>query len=302
VARVASGRTSFSRALKKDLVGYAFIAPWLVGFTVFTLGPFLTSVYLSFTHYNIVSSPKWVGLANYGLMLRDATFWRSLWLTFEYALVAVPLGIVAGVGLALLLNVSVRGVGVFRTIFFVPSIVPMVATTVVFVWLLNPQIGLVNRLLAELGVVGPAWLKEPRWTFWSLVLMSLWSVGGSMVVYLAGLKDIPIHLYEAARLDGANAWQRLRFVTLPMLSPVIFFNLVMGVISAFQYFTQPYMLLQQQAPEESTRFFAVYLFERAWRYLDMGYASAMAWVLFAIVVIVTGLLFRTQKHWVHYGS
>lgn len=290
------------RTLKKDLVGYAFIAPWLVGFSVFTLGPFLASVYLAFTRYDIVSSPRWVGFANYVLIAHDATFWQSLLLTFEYALVAVPLGVVAGVALALLLNSSVRGVSVFRTIFFVPSIVPMVATTVVFIWLLNPQIGLVNRLLAMIGIVGPAWLKQPVWTFWSLILMSLWSVGGSMVTYLAGLKDIPVHLYEAARLDGANAWQRLRFVTLPMLSPVIFFNLVMGVISAFQFFTQPYVLLQQQAPEESTRFFAVYLFERAWRYLDMGYASAMAWVLFAIVVLVTWLLFRTQKRWVHYGS
>lgn len=291
-----------SRTLKKDLVGYAFIAPWLLGFLVFTLGPFLSSVYLSFTRYDIVSSPKWIGAANYALMLGDQTFWSSLLLTFEYALVAVPLGIVAGVALALLLNAQIRGVGVFRTIFFIPSIVPMVATTVVFIWLLNPQIGLVNRLLGGLGIIGPAWLKQPIWTFWSLILMSLWSVGGSMVVYLAGLKDIPTHLYEAARLDGANAWQRMRYVTLPMLSPVIFFNLVMGVISAFQYFTQPYMLLQQAAPEESTRFFAVYLFERAWRYLDMGYASAMAWVLFLIVVLVTGLLFRTQKRWVHYGG
>ena len=300
--RVVGRHTLLSRALKKDLIGYAFIAPWLVGFTLFTLGPFLTSVYLSFTRYDIVSSPKWIGLANYALMLRDATFWHSLLLTFEYALVAVPLGIVAGVGLALLLNVSIRGVGVFRTIFFVPSIVPMVATTVVFVWLLNPQIGLVNRLLGQLGILGPAWLKQPRWTFWSLILMSLWSVGGSMVVYLAGLKDIPVHLYEAALLDGASTLQRLRHVTLPMLTPVIFFNLVMGVISAFQYFTQPFMLLTQKAPEQSTRFFAVYLFERAWRYLDMGYASAMAWVLFLIIVVVTGALFRTQKRWVHYGS
>jgi multiple sugar transport system permease protein len=223
-------------------------------------------------------------------------------LTFRYALVAVPLGIVAGVGLALLLNVSVRGVSVLRAVFFVPSIVPMVATTVVFIWLLNPQIGLVNRLLAGLGIIGPAWLKDPTWTFWSLILMSLWSVGGSMVIYLAGLKDIPVHLYEAAVLDGASVLQRLRYVTLPMLSPVIFFNLVMGVISAFQYFTQPFMLIAQQAPEESTRFFAVYLFERAWRYLDMGYASAMAWVLFLVIVTVTGVLFRTQKRWVHYGS
>lgn len=295
-------RPGLSRQLRRDLTGYAFIAPWLLGFLAFTLGPFLASVYLSFTRYDIVSPPKWVGLGNYATLLGDVVFWHSLGLTFRYALVAVPLGIVAGVALALLLDVPVRGVGVFRAIFFVPSIVPMVATTVVFIWLLNPQIGLVNRLLGVFGLVGPAWLKDPTWTFWSLILMSLWSVGGSMVIYLAGLKDIPVHLYEAARLDGAGLWARLRYVTLPMLSPVIFFNLVMGVISAFQFFAQPFMLLSQDAPEESTRFFAVYLFERAWRYLDMGYASAMAWVLFLVIVTVTGVLFRTQKRWVHYGS
>src|SRR5690349_14654440 len=246
---LVSERPRLSRQWRRDLVGYAFISPWLAGFLVFTLGPFLSSVYLSFTRYDIVSPPKWVGLGNYGTLLGDAVFWSSLGLTFRYALVAVPLGIVAGVGLALLLNTTVRGVSLFRALFFVPSIVPMVATTVVFIWLLNPQLGLVNRLLALLGIVGPAWLKEPTWTFWSLVLMSLWSVGGSMVIYLAGLKDIPVHLYEAALLDGAGPLQRLRYVTLPMLSPVIFFNLVMGVISAFQYFTQPFMLLSQQAPE-----------------------------------------------------
>ena len=290
------------RRWRKDLLGYAFISPWLVGFVLFTVGPFLTSVYWSFCRYDIVTAPVWVGTANYAAMLRDPVFWSSLGLTLKYALVAVPLGILLGVGLALLLNAPLRGISVLRTIFFVPSIVPAVATTVVFIWLLNPQIGLVNSLLALIGVQGPAWLKEPTWTFWSLILMSIWTVGGSMVIYLAGLKDIPLHLYEAALIDGANGWQRLWHVTLPMLTPVIFFNLVMGVISAFQHFTQPYMLLLQQAPEESTRLLAVYLFERAWRYLDMGYASAMAWILFVIVVTITGLLLRTHRRWVHYGG
>jgi multiple sugar transport system permease protein len=262
----------------------------------------LTSIYWSFTRYYVVSPPVWVGGANYAAMVRDPVFWGSLLLTLKYALVAVPLGIVLGVGLALLLNVPLRGISVLRAAFFVPSIVPAVATTVVFIWLLNPQIGLVNSLLGLLGVQGPAWLREPTWTFWSLIMMSLWTVGGTMVIYLAGLKDIPLHLYEAALIDGANTWQRLWHVTLPMLTPVIFFNLVMGVISAFQHFTQPYMLLLQQAPEESTRLLAVYLFERAWRYLDMGYASAMAWILFVMVVLITGVLLRTHKRWVHYGS
>jgi multiple sugar transport system permease protein len=290
------------RAFRRQLVGYAFVSPWLVGFFVFTLYPFLASIYFSLTRYDIVTPPRFVGLANYRFLAHDDMLWHSLGLTFVYALVAVPLGIAAGVGLALLLNVEVRGIGLYRTIFYLPSIVPTVATTLVFIWILNPQMGLVNALLGHVGIVGPAWLKQPTWTFASLVMISLWGVGGSMVVYLAALKDIPVFLYEAALIDGAGVLARLRHVTLPMLSPVIFFNLVMGVINAFQYFTQAYMLLNQYAPEESTRFYAVYLFERSWRYLDMGYSSAMAWVLFLVVVIITGLIFRTHRRWVHYGS
>lgn len=289
------------RALRKALPGLLFISPWLFGFAAFTAGPFLVSVYLSFTRYDIVSAPRWVGLENYAVLATDPVFWRSLELTLLYTAVAAPIAVIAGVALSLLLNFEVRGIGVYRTIFFLPSIVPTVATTVVFVWVLNPQIGLVNGLLRGIGVVGPAWLKEPKWTFASLILMAVWGVGGTMVTYLAGLKDIPVYLYEAALIDGASALQRLRFVTLPLLTPVIFFNLVMGVIASFQYFTQAYMLLNQQAPEEATRFLAVYLFERAWRYLDMGYASAMAWVLFGLVAVVTSLLFLSQKKWVHYG-
>jgi multiple sugar transport system permease protein len=290
------------RALRRQLVGYAFVSPWLIGFFVFTLYPFLASIYFSLTRYDIVTPPRFVGLANYRFLAHDGMLWHSLGLTFVYALVAVPLGIAAGVGLALLLNVEVRGIGLYRTIFYIPSIVPTVATTLVFIWILNPQTGLVNSLLGHVGILGPAWLKQPTWTFASLIMISLWGVGGSMVVYLAALKDIPAFLYEAALIDGAGVLARLRHVTLPMLTPVIFFNLVMGVINAFQYFTQAYMLLNQLAPEESTRFYAVYLFERSWRYLDMGYASAMAWVLFLVVVIITGLIFRTHRRWVHYGS
>jgi multiple sugar transport system permease protein len=178
---------------------------------------------------------------------------------------------------------------------------PSVATSILFLWILNPEIGLLNGLLKRFGVIGPAWLQDKDWAPWSLVLMSLWGVGGSMVIYLAGLKDIPVHLYEAAVIDGANPLLRLRHVTLPMLSPVIFFNLVMGVIGAFQYFTESY-IMTQGGPEDSTLFYALYLFRRAWRYLDMGYACAMAWILFAVIMAVTGLLFRMQRRWVHYDA
>ncbi len=288
--------------MRKKWVGYAFISPWLIGFTVFVAGPFLLSIYFSFTRYDVVSPPVWVGLANYRkLFFDDPLFWKSLGITFKYALVAVPVGIAAGLGLALLLNLEIRGISVYRTIFYIPSIVPVVATSVVFVWILNPQIGLVNGLLRVFGIVGPAWLQDTTWAFWSLVFMSLWAVGGGMIIYLAGLKDVPMTLYEAAIIDGAGPLQRTWHVTLPMITPVIFFNLIMGVIGSFQYFTQAY-IMTMGGPEDSTHFYALYLFNRAWRYLDMGYASAMAWILFVVVMFFTILIFRTHKRWVHYGN
>lgn len=301
-----SGKTAPDRRKRKgiwtrrNLLGYAFISPWLLGFLLFVVGPFVASVYLSFTRYDVVSSPVWVGAANYQqLFTKDPLFWKSLSVTLKYAAVAVPLGIISGVALALLLNTEIAGISVYRTIFFMPSIVPVVATSVVFVWILNPQIGLINSILRRLDIIGPAWLQDSKWALWSLVFMSLWGVGGSMIIYLAGLKDIPAHLYEAAMIDGAGIWQRTRHVTLPMMTPVIFFNLVMGTIGAFQYFTQAFVMTQG-GPEDSTMFYVLYLFNRAWRYLDMGYASAMAWILFVVVMVFTGAILKTQRRWVHY--
>ena len=288
---------------RENLTGYLFISPWLIGFLVFTLWPFLRSFYLSFCNYNIVQPPKFIGLANYQMMLfNDELFYKSLWVTLRYALVAVPLTLFVGVALALLLNLNVKGIAVFRTIFYLPSIVPTVAMTSIFMWILNPQVGMVNRMLALAGVTGPAWLSDPVWTPWTLIFMAVWAAGGSMVIYLAGLKDIPQYLYEAATLDGAGAFRKTRMITLPMLSPVIFFNLVMSVIGTFQYFTQAFVISNGSGgPEDSTLFYALYMFKRCWKYMDMGYGSAMAWVLFIIVMISTGLIFRTQKRWVHYG-
>jgi len=237
------------------------------------------------------------------LFFHDPLFWKSLWITVKYALVAVPLGIVTGVCLALLLNLQVRGIAIYRTLFFLPSIVPIVATSVVFVWILNPQIGLVNGILKSFGILGPNWLGSQEWAFPSLVLMSLWSVGGSMIIYLAGLKDIPASLYEAAMIDGAGPLHRMLHITLPMLTPVIFFNLVMGVIHAFQFFTQPYVIMNGTGgPNDSTLFYAIHLFNVAWRYLDMGYASAMAWILFVVIMAITLFIFKSHSRWVHYGG
>lgn len=288
---------------RENLTGYLFISPWLIGFFVFTLWPFVRSFYLSFCNYNIVQPPKFIGLANYQMMLfNDDLFYKSLWVTLRYALVAVPLTLFVGVALALLLNLNVRGIAVFRTIFYLPSIVPTVAMTSIFMWILNPQVGMVNRILSLVGITGPAWLSDPAWTPWTLIFMAVWAAGGSMVIYLAGLKDIPQYLYEAATLDGAGSWRKMRMITLPMLSPVIFFNLVMSVIGTFQYFTQAFVISNGSGgPEDSTLFYALYMFKRCWKYMDMGYGSAMAWVLFIIVMVSTGLIFRTQKKWVHYG-
>jgi multiple sugar transport system permease protein len=190
---------------------------------------------------------------------------------------------------------------VYRTIFFLPHIVPVVATSVVFMWVLNPQSGLINNILGLVGIDGPAWLQDPSWSMTTLILLSVGGIGGSLVIYLAGLKDVPISLYEAARIDGANAWQRALHITMPMMTPVIFFNLVIGIIGAFQYFTQAY-ILTQGGPQESTLFIALYLFYRAWRYLDLGYASALAWLMFVLVATITALVFRSQRRWVHYGD
>jgi multiple sugar transport system permease protein len=289
---------------RENLTGYLFITPWLIGFFVFTLGPFIQSFYLSFTRYNIVQPPKFIGLANYRMMLfDDELFWKSLWVTIRFALCSVPMVLVVGVLLALLLNSNVKGIAAFRTIFYLPSIIPTVATTSIFMWILNPQVGMVNQILDLIGIKGPAWLSDPTWTPWSLVFMSVWGAGGSMVIYLAGLKDIPTYLYEAATLDGAGPIQKLKAVTLPMLSPVIFFNLVMGIIGTFQYFTQAFMISKGQGgPEDSTMFYALYMFQRSWKYMDMGYGSAMAWVLFVLIIFITAVIFKSHTRWVHYGK
>jgi multiple sugar transport system permease protein len=291
-----------SKSARNNLIGYAFISPWIIGFMVFTLFPFVSSIYLSFTRYNIVRPAVWVGLQNYSTLIHgDPQFRQALLVTLRFALVSVPMSIVVGVTLAILLNQKVRGLSLYRTIFFLPAIVPTVASATIFLWLFNPQIGLFNQLLRLIHIEGPSWLLDTKWAPWSLIFMSLWGVGNSMVIYLAGLKDVPVYLYEASLLDGAGPAQRLRHVTLPMLTPVIFFNLVMGVIGSFQYFTEAYMMTNG-GPDDATLYYALYLFRRAWRYLDMGYASALAWVLFAVVMAITLLLFRSQKRWVHYGA
>jgi multiple sugar transport system permease protein len=298
-----SAKGGMSRLRQRNLRnGLLFIAPWLVGFFCFTLFPFVASLYFSFCDYDILSPPRFIGATNYvQLLTADPYFSKALYNTLFYTAFAVPLGVLAGVAIALLLNMKVLALPVYRTVYYLPSIVPVVAASVLWMWLLNPQYGLINAALGALHLPEPGWISDPNWSKPSLILMSTWGIGGSIVIYLAGLQDIPAELYEAAEIDGADPWQRIRFVTLPMLSPTIFFNLVMGLIGSLQYFTQAYVMTQG-GPVDSTLFYSLYLFRRAFTYLDMGYASAMAWLLFLLIMALTAVTFRTSERWVHYAA
>lgn len=281
--------------------GYVFALPWFVGFFVFSGGPILFSLFMSFCQYDVFSPPKFVGLRNYVEMLTvEPLFWKSLWNTVYMAL-SVPLAMAVGLGIAMLLNYEVKGMAVYRTFFYLPAIMPAVAASILWIWIFNPQQGLVNSFLGTFGIPGPSWLQNQYWSKPALILMSLWGAGASMIVWLAGLKGIPEHLYEAAEIDGAGRFRKFWSVTLPMLSPYILFNLVMGLIATFQIFTQAF-IMTQGGPVDSTLFYAYELFNRAFRYMQMGYASAMAWVLFAIILVLTLIQLSLSKRWVHYES
>jgi multiple sugar transport system permease protein len=282
---------------------YLFISPWIIGFFIFTVGPMLASLYFSATEYNVIDPPEWVGLANYNrLFLNDPLFWHSLKVTLNYALMALPLGLLIGFFLAILLNQKIPGVNLWRTVYFLPSVVAGVAVTLLWIRIFNTRIGILNPFLEKVfGIKGPGWLQDPDWALPALVIMGLWGVGGSMIIYLAGLQGIPTTLYEAATLDGANTWQRFQNVTLPMMTPVIFYNLVLGMIGSFQYFTEAYVASGGEGgPVRSTLVYNLYLYQNAFKFFDMGYASALAWILFLIVLTLTVLVFRSSDFWVFY--
>ena len=285
---------------------WLFLSPWVLGFLCFGAGPIVASLVLSFTDYSIFRPPRWVGLANYREMLTaDPLIAKALWNTLFYTAFAVPLGTVCALLLAVLLNQKVRGLSVWRTVFYLPAVVSGVAMAVLWRWIFNPEIGLANTLLRPflrvLDLPDPTWLLDPMLAKPAYVLMSVWGVGGGMIIFLAALQGIPRHLYEAAEIDGAGALSRFRHVTLPMLTPVIFFSLTMGFIGSFQIFTQAYVM-SGRGVDNSTLFYVLYLFEQAFRYFRMGYAAAMAWVLFAIVLVVTVVQFRLAKRWVFYAG
>jgi multiple sugar transport system permease protein len=286
---------------REAIEGYLFVAPAVIGFLLFTFFPMIASFALSFTEYNLLSSPEWIGFDNYVAMAKDEFFWRSLRITATYAVVGLPLGLLLGLLVALLLNQQVPGISIWRSLYVLPSVLSGAAVVVLWRWLLNPEFGLLTVMLGYLGIKGPDWLGSTAWALPSLILISLWGFGGSMLVYLAGLQGIPQELYEAVEVDGGSAWDKFRTVTIPMLSPVILFNLVIGLIAAFQFFTEPFGLTEG-GPENSTLVYMLYLYRNAYLYLDMGYASAMAWVLFLLVLLLTLLVFRSTPMWVHYES
>lgn len=288
-------------ATQEALAGYLAISPWIIGFFVFTVFPLAASAYLSFTKYNLLKPPQWTGGANYVAMFQDERFLASLSVTATYVLVAVPLHLVLAFLVAEMMNQKLPLLSWFRTIYYLPAIVPAIATFLLWTWIFNPEYGVLNWGLGLVGIQGPAWLADPRWALSALIVMSCWGIGGSMVIYLSGLQGIPTEYYEAAMIDGAGVVARFRHVTLPQMTPVIFYNLITGIIGAFQTFGASYVMTNG-GPGYSTLFYTLYLYFNAFKYGKMGFAAAMAWVLFVIIMTLTVLLFRTSKSWVYYSG
>jgi multiple sugar transport system permease protein len=279
---------------------YGLVGLWIVGFVLFTGGPILASAVLSFTKYDIVTPPRWIGLENYNqLFTNDPLFWQSLRVTFVYSILAIPLGLIASMVLALLMNQKVRGIALWRTLYYLPSVISGVPVALLWLWIFNPQFGIVNWVLSLFGIQGPGWLLDDTWVLPAFVIISLWGLGGGMVIYLAGLQGIPTHLYEAAEIDGATAWSRFWHVTLPMMSPVIFFNLIIGIINSFQTFTLPYVMTRG-GPDNASMFYGLNLFFNGFQYFKMGYASALAWILFTVILVLVIIAFKTSSLWVYY--
>lgn len=288
---------------QQAIFGILFMMPWFIGFIIFGLYPMIMSVYYSLCRYDVLRIPQFIGLGNYQkLIFEDPYFWTSISNTLIYTVLRVPLCIIGSLLLAVLVNNAVRGVKFFRTIYFIPSIVTGVVLSVVWLWMFNPQFGLINSFLAYMGIPGPLWLLDPNWSKPSMVLMSVWSIGGGrMLVFLAALQGIPKHLYEAVDIDGGGWWAKFRNVTVPMLSPVIFLWSVLEIIFSLQVFVEAY-IMTQGGPLNSTMFYNLYLYNKAFNDFEMGYASALAWLLLIISLIITVIQFRISKRWVHYDG
>ncbi|MGE5676358.1 MAG: carbohydrate ABC transporter permease [Mycobacterium leprae] len=295
------GRRGLSSDAREALTGYLFILPWIIGFLVFTAGPMFFSLYASFTNYDITSRFKWIGLQNYTRLLsQDPMFWTSMGNTFYYAIFAVPLGIAVGILVAVALNQEIPGQRIFRTIFFMPSVLTGVAVLLLWLWIFNPQVGVINSFLMHLGVKNPPlWFASPDWSKPAMIIMSMWGAAGGFIIYLAGLQGIPKPLYEAAQLDGATSIRQFFTITVPMLSPTIFFKLITGVSGSLQFWSSA-LIMTQGGPSDSTRFYGLYMWTTAFTDMRMGYASAMAWILLIITLIITAIQLWGSKRWVYY--
>lgn len=294
-----------SSRLREAVACYLFISPAILYLLFLAVGPIIASLLISFTAWDVLTPPQWVGLDNYREMFfEDPLFWKSLWNTTYFTLIVVPLATILPLLVAMLLNAKVRGQGFFRTFFYLPSIVPVVASSILWLWLLHPQYGMVNGLLAMLGQQGPDWMFSVTWSKPAIIIATLWGMigGPSMLIYLAGLQGVPVSYYEAAEIDGAGPVRKFIQITIPMMSPYIFFTLVMSFISCFQVFTQAYVMSVrgEGGPVDSTLFYVLYLYQKAFRQFEMGYASAMGWFLFVIILVVTGIQFRLVGKRVHY--
>lgn len=289
------------RQLKRDLTGLGFISPWLLGFLLLSLFPMVQSFWLAFTRYDLLTPPVWIGAENFKEMLSDPRLLKALTVTLRYAVVAVPLRLVAALAIAMLLAQRIRGVGFYRVILYIPSLVGTSVAVAIMWRRLFSLDGLLNQVLAVFGVQGRDWIGHPDFALTTLSGLAAWQFGSSMVIFLAGLKQVPAELYEASAVDGANRWQQFRSITLPMISPVIFFNLIMQTIHAFQVFTQGF-IITRGGPMDETLFYALYLYEKAFQSFQMGYASAMAWVLLLLIALATGFLFKATGRFVHYET
>ncbi len=301
---IAKPRTQRLSPSKREAISfYLFILPWLLGFIAFTLGPIVASLGLSFTRYDMMLAPKFVGIENYQELFGDPLFYTSLWNTVYIVLLAVPLGMITAFSIAMLLNQKVGGMPVYRTAYYIPSIVPAGASAALWMYLLQPQWGVINGILKAVGLPAPGWLASRVWAKPAIILVMLWGSGGTMIIYLAGLQDIPEALYEAADIDGAGRWGKLWNVTLPLMTPTIFFTLIMGIINTFQVFSIIFVLTDGMGgPINSTLVYLVYIYRKAFVSFKMGYTAAMAWVLFVVILILTILQFKTASLWVYYEA
>lgn len=302
-ARPAKRRRHSPAMLREYLAFYLFASPWLVGLLVFTLGPMIASFILTFTEYPVIVPPKWIGMGNWVYMFtQDFLVWKSLRVTLLYSLGAIPLTLGVAFLVAMLMNQRrVRGITVYRTIYYLPAVISGVPVALLWMWILNPEFGMLNNFLAIFGIQGPQWLFSTTWVIPSFILMSLWTIGAPMVIFLAGLQGIPAHLYEAADIDGAGAWRKFWAVTVPMMSPVILFNVILGIIDSFQIFT-PALVMTNGGPANASLFYGLYLYQNAFKFFKMGYASSLAWLMFLIILFLSLVVFRSSIRWVYYES